>query len=399
MTTTDIRETREHPSAGAGPIQDLTAGQSLAKGAAGQALLAIERAITGEQSWQDAHALITAAASSPVLASTQAGLFYGAPAISFIVHAAQADGTSRYQAASERIDAHVLKLADRRLLAADARVASGRPASFAEYDLFYGLTGIGALLFLHTRCSPVLGRILDYLVRLSRPRRDGLPGWWVAHDPDPALPTPGGHANLGMAHGAAGFLSLMAMTARAGVTVDGQHDAMTAICGWLDRWRQDTPAGSWWPQWITRQALANGLPESPGPPRPSWCYGTPGISRAVQQAAIALGDTTRQEQAEQALASCLADPAQIGLLSGPGLCHGTAGAYQTAWRAARDARTPSITRQLPALAQQLRQHASAGNHPAGLLDGITGLSLAQRTAATPARPPASGWDACLLITS
>jgi hypothetical protein len=398
MTTGGLREPGEHRDGNPARAQHSPATQSLARGAAGNALLAIERSLSGERSWRDAHALITAATSRPVIASTQAGLYYGAPAISFILHAAQADGTGRYHAAAERIDSHVLKLADRRLLAAEARLASRQTATFAEYDLFYGLTGIGALLLRHAPHSTALGRILNYLVQLSQPRTDGLPGWWVAHDPDPSLPTPGGHANLGMAHGASGFLSLLAIAARTGITVERHHDAVTTICSWFDRWQQDTPAGPWWPQWITRQTLANGRPES-GPPRPSWCYGTPGISRAMQQAAIAIGDTARQHHAEQVLARCLADPAQIRMLTGPGLCHGTAGVYQTAWRAARDALTPAITQQLPALADLILHHDPAHDHPAGLLDGITGLSLAQRTAASPASPPASGWDTCLLITS
>jgi hypothetical protein len=58
--------------------------------------------------------------------------------------------------------------------------------------------------------SDDLGDLLRYVVRLTEPRRhDGPlpPGWWVDHDPDPVLPSPGGHANAGTAHGAAGLLA------------------------------------------------------------------------------------------------------------------------------------------------------------------------------------------------
>lgn len=370
--------------------------QSLARGAAGTALLHIERACSGTGPWQTAHAWVKTATSGPIIASEQAGLFYGAPAISFILHAAQADGNIRYRAAARTVDEYVTRLAERRLLAAESRISRDEDATFAEYDLFYGLTGIGALLLCHTPGSALLPRILSYLVRLTETRPDERPGWWVNHDPDPALPTSGGHANLGMAHGGSGILAFISSAARRGIIVDRHLDAIARLSEWFDRWRQDGPAGHWWPQWITRDELTAGWPARPGPPRPSWCYGTAGVARSLQLAAIALGDATRQHIAEQALADCLTDPGQVQRITGPGLCHGIAGVYQTAWRSARDALTPSIGQQLPALSTTLRQHAGTAG-PASLLDGNAGLALALETAASPGAPPHTGWDACLLI--
>jgi len=194
----------------------------------------------------------------------------------------------------------------------------------------------------------------------------------------------------------AGILAILAATARHGLTVDGHNDAMNRICGWYRQWQQESPAGPWWPQWITREQLACGQIRHPRPARASWCYGTPGISRALQQAAAVLADTALQRTAEQALAGCLTDPAQMKQVTSAGLCHGVAGIYQTAWRAAPDALTPAIREQLPRLAGLLRSRSAEIAVP-GLLDGAAGLALAQRTAATPSRTPLSGWDACLLI--
>src|SRR6266508_315589 len=142
------------------------------------------------------------------------GLYYGAPAIAFMLHTATAtatataDGRERYPAARQALDQQVRRLTRQRLAAAEERISHGRPATFAEYDLFYGLVGIGALLLHQAPGSDELGGLLRCVVRLTEPRRhDGLhvPGWWVDHDPDPILPTPGGHANAGMAHGLAGL--------------------------------------------------------------------------------------------------------------------------------------------------------------------------------------------------
>ena len=362
-------------------------GQSLAKGAAGLALLHIEHALSEPCAWPVAHAWMTAATCGPVIASDQAGLFYGAPAISFLAHAAQADGVRRYGSVAETLDQIVTRAAERRLAAASERLDRGQAATFAEYDLFYGLTGLAVLFLKCMPASPVLPAILRYLVRLTEPWPDGRPGWWVSHDPDPLLPTPGGHAGFGMAHGAAGILALLSRSAALGHLVEYQYDAIDRLCDWFDRWRQSSGGGHWWPQWITARELAVGHIVRVAPPRPSWCYGAVGIC---------LGDTGRRLWTEQALAACLANPGPLELITDPGLCHGLAGVYQTAWRASRDSLTPAISERLPALASPLLKHAEPAL-ATGLLDGAVGIALAIRTATCPDSAPKTGWDTCLLI--
>jgi hypothetical protein len=373
--------------------------QSLARGAAGIALVHIERALSASGSWSTAHAWVRRATRPEISMADGAGLYAGAPAISFVLHAADADGVPRYAEALAELDTHVVNITHRRVDAALARISRAESSAFAEYDLFYGLTGIGRLLL---QCAPgndSLGRILAYLVGLTRPRRtDGgtVPGWWVDHDPDLQLPTPGGHANFGIAHGIAGPLALLGTALRLGVAVDGQADAIAEINGHLDAWKQDGESGPWWPQWITRDELRSGLVGRPGPLRPSWCYGTPGIARAQQIAAIATGDVRRQRAAEHALAVCLSDPVQLAKLVDPGLCHGWAGVYRTASRAADDALTPAISTFLPQFADLLVQHADTSRGDITFLDGTPGLALALHTVGSSERP-VSGWDSCLLI--
>ncbi|GAA0284423.1 lanthionine synthetase C family protein [Actinomadura nitritigenes] len=372
--------------------------QSLAKGSAGIALMHIERAYSGAEIWHQAHVSIKQAASADISAADSTGLFLGAPAIAFVLNAG-----GRYRRALETLDTHVHQLAHRRVEAAMARINRGAFPAFGEYDIFYGLTGIGAHLLRRTPNGSALERILSYLVMLTRPLRNGddeLPGWWVHHDPHGRAPTGhhiGGHANFGAAHGITGPLLLLSQAARRGITVDGQDAAIASIIDWFGRWQQDGEAGPWWPEYITRHDLRTGKPTQPGPARPSWCYGTPGIARAGQLAAIATADSVRQRFFEDALHACLADPAQTSTLTCAGLCHGWAGVFQTAWRAARDAITPMLAAVLPMLADRLVEHASAaGNAEPGLLDGSAGTVLALHTAASDAAP-LSGWDACLLI--
>lgn len=373
--------------------------QSLDTGDSGAALLHVELALTGAGTWRDAHDAIIRAAAEPVDASPSGCLLHGAPAIAFVLHAAQADGQPRYRDAAAALGRHVDRIARQRLDAAHTRITSGRPGTFSEHDLFYGLTGIGAVVLRTAPDGDTLGAILGYLTQIvTRPLAlDGIqvPGWWAARDPDPLHPTPGGHANLGAAHGAAGILAFVSLAAIGGHAVDGQHEAIAMLCEWYDRWAQDTPTGRWWPEWLTLSDLHADRPAQRGPGRPSWCYGTPGIARALQLAAIATADPARQAAAERALAASLA-PECLATLTSPGLCHGLAGAYQAAARAAADAITPAVARRLPGAAATLTAAASTRTGSTALLTGDTGTRLAAETARRSAAP-ISGWDACLLL--
>lgn len=371
--------------------------QSLATGTIGGAIVAIERALNGTGDWATANTIVKRVVSGPIDAVVHTGLYYGAPAVLFMLQLGTVDCRDRYASARQTLDKQVRRVVRERLAASDARIRCGRAATFAEYDLFYGLVGLGALLLQSSPGSDELSDLLTYVVRLTESRTvDGerVPGWWVDHDPDPGMPTPGGHANLGMAHGAAGLLSLLALASRCGRQVNAQRDAIERLYVWFDRWRQEDHHGVWWPQWITRDQLRTGQPREAGPGRPSWCYGTAGIARALQLAAIALDQPGRQDSAEAALATCLRGH-QPDRLAEPGICHGLAGLYQTAYRAAADARSPDIAALLAPLGESLILR-ELDPHDSGFLTGRTGLALAMETVRR-GTPPQSRWDTCLLI--
>jgi hypothetical protein len=384
------------------PDDEPWATQSLTKGTPGIALLHIERALAGHGTWRHAHRWIMAAVAGHISATDTSGLYLGAPAITFMLDAAASGADDRYQDALADVDRHVVALALRRVEAATTRIQAGRLPGFREYDVFFGLSGIGALLLRRAPGGTAVERVLGYLVSLAKPRLingDVLPGWWVCHDPNrrDSAPFKYGHGNFGMAHGITGPLALLSQAMRRGLDVDGHREAIATICEWLDSWRQDSDVGPWWPEWITRAELLAGRPSQPGPARPSWCYGTPGIARAGQLASIATDDTQRQQMYEQALVRCLDDPVQQAHITDSGLCHGSAGLYQTVWRSAQDAESAGLAERLPGLAARLGHRASKRpptNH--GFLEGTAGTALALHTAARNSAP-ISGWDACLLI--
>lgn len=400
-TATTIAERLIDPSTiPASPSKHRPTPQSLANGAAGIALLHIERARTGHGDWTTVHAWLSAAAGGDISAGPNASLFFGVPALAFVTHAA-ADRSGKYQRALANLHAATSALTRTRLDQAHARIDRGDRPALAEFDLIRGLTGLGVC---HLRCDPhheVTTAVLAYLVRLTEPlpgHTDGLPGWWTDLAPTgQATPDyPAGHGNVGMAHGIAGPLALLSLALRRGIVVDGHTDAIARICAWLDTWQQDHPAGPWWPRTITPDEAHGGRTRQVGPPQPSWCYGAPGLARAQQLAGLALGDTERQRTAETALLGCLSDPTQLARIIDSGLCHGAAGLLHTAWRMSADTTAPDIAAHLPQLSERLLTQLRSSPQGAELLDGSTGAALALHTAATDTAS-LSHWDACLLL--
>jgi hypothetical protein len=189
--------------------------------------------------------------------------------------------------------------------------------------------------------------------------------------------------------------------------VDGQTEAIGRICAWLDQWRQEASAGPWWPYWITRTQLRDRQPRVTVPSRPSWCYGTAGLARAQQLAALATGDIARQRMAEHALISAVSDPRQLGLITDRSLCHGYAGLVHIVQRAASDAVNQDLPACIPPLLSAIAPDDAEADGLAaallqapdgdlGLLEGAIGIALALHTAQA-ATLPVSGWDSCLLI--
>ncbi|WP_405862070.1 lanthionine synthetase C family protein [Streptomyces sp. NBC_01515] len=389
--------------------------QHLAYGLPGIALLHIERAAAGLGPWQRAHDWLATASREPFTSGPDSHAFYGAPAFAHALACAAGHLPGAYQRALDTLDHQMVTDVNLRLDAAHRRIDAELLPAIAEFDAIRGLTGYGAYLLRRNPDTTVLRAVLDYCARLTQPvTYDGelMPGWWTATGPSgrPDGRFPGGHANNGTAHGIGGVLALLALAARHGTLVSGHAEALRRILGWLDRWRADTGRGTTWPYWIIRSELSTGRLAPSAPRRPSWCYGTTGLARAQQLAALALGDTGRQVDAENALVAALTDPDQLKATTDNGLCHGFAGLAHIAARAADDAHPSTVGRLRAAIPPLLAVVHPPGTDPAraaamlirdeargpGLLDGAAGIALAVLAPST-ATPPQSAWDACLLI--
>ncbi|MFF0740502.1 lanthionine synthetase C family protein [Streptomyces sp. NPDC004111] len=388
--------------------------QQLAYGPLGIALLHIERAASGRGPWQRVHDWMAAATAQPLTTGPDSHPFYGAPALAHAVACAAEHLPGPYQRALDKLDTQMTADVTRRIDAAHRRLDAQLLPTLAEFDCIRGLAGHGSHLLRRDPGSPAMRAVLEYCVRLTEPltdQRENLPGWWTAGSPSgrPHPDFPLGHGNLGVAHGIGGVLAVLALAARKGALVAGHHDALRTILAWLDHWQDPSGQGTVWPYWVTRAELRTDRLAPSSPRRPSWCYGTAGLARAQQLAALVLGDTSRQSTAEETLACALHDPAQIEATTDHGLCHGFAGLAHVAARTAHDAHPQTAERLrtvLPVLltgvcrpdavpaeaARALLQDEEAGP---GFLNGASGAALGLMSAAT---APHSAWDACLLTS-
>lgn len=394
--------------------------QSLADGHAGVGVLFAALAHGDRGHAAAAHAHLSAAVTG-VRRPAREGLYAGLPAVAFAARTA-VTRPGEYGALLARLDEQVALLA-RRLVAEDAaRVAAGTGgARMAGYDVIAGLAGLGRLLLAagpEHRATTEL--VLSHLVALTRPVTEPgghtVPGWWTA---DPILLSepdgiPGGHFNAGLAHGIPGPLALLSLAHRAGVRVPGQERAIRTIAEWLIG-RRD-PDGIGWPNIVPLAAelaaAAGGRPELTEA-RTGWCYGTPGVARALQLAALALKEAEWNRLAVAAVAAVCDRPDPERASGDPTLCHGLAGLTAIVSLMAREPGGEELAARTPALADALA-HAADPDHPylwpaaapvgpavvhrPGFLDGAAGAALALRGATAPDAPRGElTWQAALLL--
>ncbi|WP_412078847.1 lanthionine synthetase C family protein [Streptomyces xanthophaeus] len=373
--------------------------QSLAGGASGIALLHVERARSGHGDWGLAHRWVADAVRGEISAADNANLYFGAPALAFLVHRA-ANASARYRQLLDRLDAATAAVTRRRLDAAGRRIAVGVRPPMEEFDLIQGLTGLAAYHLSRHGDAEITRAVLAYLVRLTEPLTDpvGLPPWWMDVAPTGTVSAdfPGGHGNFGLAHGIGSTLAVLSLARLHGVHGSGLTEAVERICAWTDRWRQGDESSPWWPGLISPEQTIAGCVAPELRPRPSWCYGSSGTARAQQLAGLALGDPTRVRTAETALLATLRDPAQLEMLPEIGLCHGQAGLLQAAWRMSAETGNAEIAAELPTLTERLIAALDEPRHDPELLDGTAGAALALHTLGTN-QATAPHWDTFLAL--
>jgi len=331
--------------------------------------------------------------------SAPSGLTGGLAGLAFVM---QTLGPSRYARVLSTLDG-LIERRTRGALAALEAQASG--CAREEIDVVSGLAGVG-IHFLTRGEVDALRDILDSLIRLVRSDAQ-VPRW---HTPaeflrGPArLECPGGLLDCGLAHGLPGLLALFALSRTAGVVTAGLDEAIEVASSWLRAQAIEDVWGVNWPYFVPLGHAPGGEPAA----RAGWCYGAPGIARALWLAGAAADDIGLRALAVEALEAVHQRPPEERRIDAPTLCHGAAGLLQITLRLAADTGSERLYASAADVAVHVVDAFEADSlfgyrdldpdgtpvDRAGVLEGAGGVALALLAAAGAS---ASDWDRMLLL--
>ncbi|HUY47102.1 MAG TPA: lanthionine synthetase C family protein [Streptosporangiaceae bacterium] len=387
------------------------ASASLARGLAGTALLHARLSLTDPAFEAAAVRHWAAAAHATRHGDSSAGTYHspGGLAASLIIGAGYLPDPVSQRAVTTRasrwLSARAIDLARRHR---ERLHAGGTGTPWAVYDTITGLAGTGRVLLAalasgHETSEPGLMAALDTLTAMILARHGNRPGWWLPASAHPAAVTvhPSGTATTGMAHGIAGPLALLSISQTAGWAVAGQRTAIQDAAQWLLHWGTNLS----WPPYVTGDELDSATTSRTSGRRDAWCYGAPGIGRALSLAGHALGNPRLTEAGNAAIAALADRAASRWDVDGPTLCHGRAGVLQcaaashaaTADRAAA-AVTAAFNPQQAFAFQHLDEKGCAFDEP-GFLTGAAGVALVLADhGELPAPAVPARWDSLLLLS-
>ena len=350
-----------------------------------------------------------------------AGMFSGLSGLAFAASQLSRDGT-RYRRLLASLDEAIA--GNTSALAAQVRDSDG--VSVGVFDVISGLSGVGAyLLCRRDQNGATAAALADTVAALtSLTTRPGLPPPW--HTPvdmlydDPARETyPNGNLNCGLAHGVPGILAFLALVRKSGRSFDRVDEAIVTIADWLCATRLDDEWGVNWPTAVHLEAtdtaaaprLEQGDPAAApgGTSRTAWCYGSPGVARALWLAGQALDRSDYRDLAVSAMGAVFRRPIAERRIDSPTFCHGVAGLLAIALRFARETGAPMFVEHSQALAQQVLdafdpdsllgfrniEFRNNRTDQPGLLDGAAGVAIVLLAAATGVDP---AWDRAFLLS-
>lgn len=297
--------------------------------------------------------------------------------------------------------------------------------SVGDFDVISGLSGAGAYLLCRQsepEVATTLRVVINGLVELTA-EYAGLPRWYtpphMLGDETMLHAYPNGNLNCGLAHGIPGPLAFLSLAYLSGLHMKELERAIRRLGDWLLQNRCDDAWGMNWPNAVPVEKIdANEHPDlkpgpassAPfGPSRSAWCYGGPGIARALWLAGQAIAEPGYCRAAINAMQAVYSRPLAERQIDSPTFCHGVAGLLQVTLRFAHDAGLSSFADAARALMDQLLSLYSPESRlgyyslepsdrrvdQPGLLDGAPGVALVLLAAATDIPPI---WDRLFLLS-
>lgn len=260
-------------------------------------------------------------------------LFNGVSGICFALHQASNQGL-RYQKMLQALHNVLLEKTEEFYLAPIKEAKDqAKPIPSYLYDVIQGVSSVGRYI-LEQLAVPgfyeLAQDIASSLVLISKPSLIGgieVPGWHLS--PEDILNTYNqvgekGNFNLGLAHGIPGILAYLSISMLRGVFVEGQEEAIRRIALWVKEKSFIEKETIQWPNWVSFEEEVGKI-QKKETSRDAWCYGTPGISRALLLAGKALKDENLISFAKTAFRDVFRRTRQEWRIPGPMLCHGISG--------------------------------------------------------------------------
>jgi len=383
-------------------------GPSLAGGDAGLAVLFgyLARCSLDDAWEKTAHAAaLRMGASLAARPGPPVGLFGGLAGVAFAFWYLS-HGDTRYRRARSAVEDLLLPQATD--LATSFAQRRGMPVE--DYDVVSGLCGVAAYLLCRSaddRALSALAVIVEALVEIVE-RNESPPAWFTPASLISARAMignyPEGNLNCGMAHGASGILAILALAHQTNVPVAHLPAAIERLAHWLIDQRQTQHWGDFWPAAVGVRAS-----DKPTPAPIGWCYGNPGVARALWLAGAALRNQTIRAIAIEALRSVYRRLAMHRNAMSPTFCHGVAGVLHITMRFANDTGLPDLRAAAEDMLERLLAHYSedaplgyrdhdfdiglVDRH--GLLDGAAGVALVLLAASSNQVPD---WDRIFILS-
>jgi lantibiotic modifying enzyme len=262
-------------------------------------------------------------------------LFGGLAGVCFAIEQASRGGTRYLKLLTSLNSLLIQRTRNELLVPLKEAIFHGSPVQPDLYDVVSGISGIGLHALQSTVFPEIKGlleEILQACIALTNKidvKQYKVPGWYVPQDfqftDDKKSAYPNGAFDVGVAHGAAGLLSFLSISALQGVVIEGQLQAIQVLKDWIISKRK-TYQGQFY--WMDRVAFEEEVGEEKFPTgymMDAWCYGSAGVSRAIYLAGKALQDSSVQKIALKSFFSIFTRVWQDSTLLNPTFCHGVAG--------------------------------------------------------------------------
>jgi hypothetical protein len=227
-----------------------------------------------------------------------------------------------------------------------------------DFDLICGLTGYGVYALEHVDpdyARKLIQQVLDRLAELGIRDAAGLRWHSGANLLPPAQRQrhPTGYHNLGLAHGAAGVIGLLARCVEMDCHADRARELLIPAVEWLlAQGSEPTDSdGFWFPNVVENADQSRPL---------AWCYGDLGIAVALLRAAAAGATPAGQRGAGAGARPGAGRRGEAAAVVDAGLCHGSAGAaliFLRCWQQTGDEALADAARYWLAQTAHFRQPA------------------------------------------